>query len=64
MPKPTWVCEFVGNMNGGGFEAVVMNFVMNYYRRVDRSMVQFDWVLTESSTIVPREEIGTLSPRP
>jgi glycosyltransferase EpsF len=59
MSDPIRVCEFVGNMNGGGVEAVVMN----YYRHVDRSRVQFDFVVTESSTIVPRKEMESLGAR-
>ena len=59
MADPIRVCEFVGNMNGGGVEAVVMN----YYRHVVRSKVQFDFVVTESSTIVPREEMESLGAR-
>lgn len=46
-------------MNGGGVEAVVMN----YYRHVDRTKVQFDFVVTASSTIVPREEMEDLGGR-
>lgn len=46
-------------MNGGGVEAVVMN----YYRHVDRSKAQFDWVVTDSSTIVPRDEIESFGGR-
>ena len=59
MVEPIRVCEFVGNMKGGGVEAVVMN----YYRHVDRSRVQFDFVVTESSTIVPRGEMESLGAR-
>lgn len=59
MAEPIRVCEFVGNMNGGGVEAVVMN----YYRHVDRTRVQFDFVVTDSSTIVPREEMEELGAR-
>lgn len=59
MTEPIRVCEFVGNMNGGGVEAVVMN----YYRHVDRTKVQFDWVVTDSSTIVPKDEIESLGGR-
>lgn len=46
-------------MNGGGVETVVMN----YYRHVDRSKVQFDFVVTDSSTIVPRDEMESLGAR-
>ncbi|MFC7579893.1 glycosyltransferase family 1 protein [Schaalia naturae] len=46
-------------MRGGGVEAVVMN----YYRHVDRSCVQFDFLVDEDSTIVPRDEIESLGGR-
>lgn len=46
-------------MNGGGVEAVVMN----YYRHIDRTKVQFDFVVTESSTYVPRKEMESLGAR-
>lgn len=59
MAKPIRICEFVGNMNGGGVETAVMN----YYRHVDRDKVQFDFVVTDSSTIVPRDEMESLGAR-
>lgn len=46
-------------MNGGGVEQVVMN----YYHYLDRSRVQFDFVVTENSTLVPREELESLGAR-
>jgi glycosyltransferase EpsF len=46
-------------MKGGGVEQVVMN----YYRHVDRSRVQFDFVVTDSSTLVPRDEMESLGAR-
>ena len=46
-------------MCGGGVEAVVMN----YYRHLDRSRVQFDFLVDEDSALVPREEIGSLGGR-
>lgn len=59
MSEPMRVCEFVGNMNGGGVEAVVMS----YFKHVDRSKVQFDFVVTDSSAIVPRDEMEALGAR-
>lgn len=56
MAPPIRVCQFIGNMNGGGVEAVVMN----YYRHVDPSKVQFDFVVTESSTYIPRDDLESL----
>lgn len=54
--KPIRVAQVVGKMNGGGVEAVVMN----YYRHIDRSKVQFDFLVDEDSTRVPEEEITAL----
>lgn len=57
--EPIRVCQFVGNMNGGGVEAVIMTL----YRHIDLSRVQFDIVATHSSTVVPRDEIEALGGR-
>ena len=46
-------------MVGGGVESVVMN----YYRHIDRSKVQFDFLVDEDSTYVPEEEITALGGR-
>ena len=54
MSEPIRVAHVVGKMCGGGVEAVVMN----YYRHIDRSRVQFDFLVDEDSALVPREEIG------
>lgn len=57
--KPIRVAQIVGKMVGGGVEAVVMN----YYRHIDRSKVQFDFLVDEDSTRVPEEEITALGGR-
>lgn len=59
MPEPIRVAHVMGKMVGGGLEAVVMN----YYRHIDRSKVQFDFIVDEDSTLVPREEIESLGGR-
>ena len=46
-------------MNSGGVEAVVMN----YYRAMDRSKVQFDFFLDRNSSFPQREEIERLGGR-
>lgn len=48
---PIRVAQIVGKMVGGGVESVVMN----YYRNIDRSLVQFDFVVDEDSTLIPEE---------
>lgn len=59
MTVPRRIAQVVGNMNGGGVEAVVMN----YYRAIDRSRYQFDFFVTQSSSQIPREEIGQMGGR-
>lgn len=57
--QPMRVAQVVGKMVNGGLEAVVMN----YYRHIDRSKVQFDFIVDEDSTVIPREEIERLGGR-
>ena len=53
------VAQIMGKMLGGGVESVVMN----YYRHIDKSKVQFDFIIDSDSTNVPREEIANLGGR-
>ena len=46
-------------MMGGGVEATVMN----HYRHIDRSQVQFDFIVQTDSTVVPKDEIESLGGR-
>lgn len=50
------IAHIMGKMNSGGVES----FVMNYYRNIDRTKVQFDFIIDSDSTIVPKEEIEML----
>lgn len=59
MKKPIRVAHIMGKMLGGGVEAVVMN----YYRNIDHSRVQFDFIVDSDSTRVPRDEIKSLGGR-
>lgn len=59
LQQPIRVAQIVGKMVGGGVESVVMN----YYRHIDRSKVQFDFLVDEDSTRVPEEEITALGGR-
>lgn len=59
MSGPLRVAQVMGYMNGGGVESVVMN----YYRHIDRTQVQFDFVVCEGSGMVPRAEIESLGGR-
>lgn len=54
--NPIIVAQIMGKMNGGGVEAVIMN----YYRHIDRTKVQFDFICDEDSTNIPYEEIEKL----
>ena len=53
------VAHVIGNWLGGGVESVVMN----YYRNIDRSKIQFDFLCSESSTDIPYQEIEKLGGR-
>ncbi|MBM6786612.1 glycosyltransferase family 1 protein [Collinsella tanakaei] len=59
MGAPIRVAQVMGYMDGGGVEQVVMN----YYRHIDRSRVQFDFLVCEGSGMVPREEIESMGGR-
>lgn len=53
------VAQIIEKMNMGGIE----NLVMEYYRHVDRTKVQFDFITSEGSKNVPNEEIDRLGGR-
>lgn len=56
MKEPLRVAHIMGKMMSGGVESVVMN----YYRHIDRTKVQFDFIIDEDSSVVPYEEIESL----
>lgn len=47
------IAHIMGKMNGGGVEQVVMN----YYQHIDRSVIQFDFLVDSDSTLVPTADI-------
>ena len=50
------VAQIMGKWLGGGVEAVVMN----YYRNIDRTKIQFDFICDSDSTNIPYDEIKKL----
>ena len=54
--KPIRVLQIIGIVCGGGVEAVIMN----YYRHVDRSKVQFDFVVDGYEKTILDDEIESL----
>lgn len=54
--EPIRIAHIIGKWLGGGVESVVMN----YYRHIDRSKIQFDFICDEDSTNIPYEEIESL----
>lgn len=50
---PLRVMQIMGHMGAGGVESTVLN----HYRALDRTRVQFDFVVNAGSTHVPRDEI-------
>ena len=63
MNQPIRVAHIIGKMVNGGIESVVMN----YYRHIDRTKVQFDFFVDEDYTeefkVMPPEEIRQLGGR-
>lgn len=57
--KPVIVAQIMGKWIGGGVESVIMN----YYRHLDRTKVQFDFICDEDSTRIPYDEIKKLGGR-
>ncbi len=57
--EPLRGAHVMGKFEVGG----VVSFVMNYYRRIDRKKVQFDFIIDEDSTIADYDEIEKLGGR-
>lgn len=53
------IAVIIGKMHSGGKK----NLVMEYYRHIDRSKVQFDFICDEDSNAIPIEEIESLGGR-
>ena len=56
MAEPVRIAQVINRMDSGGIEAVVMN----YYRHIDHSRVQFDFYFAGDSTFPQREELQRL----
>lgn len=54
--QPIVVAQIMGKWVGGGVEAVIMN----YYRNIDKSKIQFDFICDKDSTNIPYDEIKKL----
>ena len=54
--QPIRVAQIIGKWLGGGVESVVMN----YYRHIDKTKIQFDFICDNDSTNIPYEEIEKL----
>ena len=53
------VLHILHSMNRGGAEAMLMN----YYRNIDHSRVQFDFLLTEQNKCLFEDEIESMGGR-
>lgn len=56
MTEPIRVAQVLNRMDSGGIESVVMN----YYRHIDRSRVQFDFYISKESFFPQRAELEQL----
>lgn len=54
--KPIRVLQILGIVAGGGVEAVIMN----YYEHIDRSQVQFDFVVHDNSPVDITEKVAAM----
>ena len=59
MKDPVRILQVVAGMDRGGIE----NFIMNVYRKVDRSLVQFDFLYHTSAPCAFDEEITSMGGR-
>ena len=59
LSHPLRIAHIMGKMMAGGVEATVMN----YYRNINKAEIQFDFIIDEDSTVVPRDEIKNLGGR-
>ena len=53
------IAVIMGKMHSGGKK----NLVMEYYRHIDRTKIQFDFICDEDSNAIPTEEIESLGGR-
>ena len=53
------VAVVIGKMDSGGKK----NLVMEYYRHIDKSKVQFDFICDQDSQAIPTEEIESMGGR-
>ncbi len=53
MDKPIRIAQVINRMDSGGVEAVILD----YYRHIDRSRVQFDFYFVADSTLPQRAEM-------
>lgn len=56
MVEPIRILQITGGMNMGGIE----NFIMNIYRNIDRSRVQFDFLIHQEEKQIFEDEIVSL----
>lgn len=54
--QPIRVLQIIGKFGGGGVESVVLN----YYRHIDKSKIQYDFVIHNDSKIDITAEVQSL----
>ena len=59
MSGPIRVAQIIGVACNGGVESVIMN----YYRNIDKTKVQFDFLVESESKIINKEEIESMGGR-
>lgn len=59
MSKKIKVAQIIGRTNNGGVE----NYILNYYTAIDRSQVEFDFLVSNECDIVNEKSISSLGGR-
>ena len=57
--EPVRVAQIIGKLSAGGVESVVYN----YYRHMDHSKFQFDFIYDADSTCQPRQDLIDMGAR-
>ena len=57
--KPLRVAQIIGKFDTGG----VKSYIMNYYKNIDRSKIQFDFIIDSDSETTSSEEIEKMGGR-
>ena len=53
MSRPIRILQYIGSLNSGGSQSMIMNI----YRNIDRNKIQFDFIIDQKDRPFHEEEI-------